>query len=208
MLETKSLVFEYNKETTFSFPDINIKEGSDLLILGESGVGKTTLLHLLAGLLPVKSGNITIAGTTISNLNSSKLDRFRSNHIGIVFQKSHFVQALTLQENLLLIQHLGKGKKDLERIQFVAENLGIKHLLHKKPKQLSIGEQQRGSIALALINNPNIILADEPTSSLDDKNCIRVVNLLREQAEKTNATLIVITHDQRLKSEFKNSITL
>lgn len=208
MLQTESVSYEYNEQTKFSFPNISLVAGNDLLILGESGVGKTTLLHLLAGLLPISGGKIKITGVDIGTLRSSDLDTFRSKNIGVIFQKSYFVKAISLKENLLLVQYLSKKGKDVARINFIAENLGIKHLLNKKPHHLSIGEQQRGSIALALINNPKVILADEPTSSLDDKNCFNVITLLKEQAAKTNAALIIVTHDQRLKEEFKNKISL
>lgn len=208
MLETQSVSFEYNQKTSFSFPDIQLKAGEDLLILGASGVGKTTFLHLLAGLLSTKSGSIKIADVDMSSLRGSKLDNFRSKHIGIVFQQSYFVQAINLKENLLLVQYLSNNRKDIEHILHLAESLGIQHLLNKKPSHLSIGEQQRGSIALALVNKPKIILADEPTSSLDDENCFKVVELLKQQAAENNASLIVVTHDQRLKAQFKNTVTL
>jgi putative ABC transport system ATP-binding protein len=208
MLKTRSLHFFYNQETKFDFPDIELGDGGDLLVLGESGIGKTTLLHLLAGLLHPASGSVQLMDTMLSDLSSSQLDRFRGKHIGIVFQRPHFVQALSVQENLALVQYLARKPQDKDRIKQVLESLGIGHKLHKKPNSLSQGEQQRAAIALAVINNPQLLLADEPTSSLDDKNCARVASLLKEQAEASNAKLIIITHDQRLKRHFQNTITL
>ena len=136
------------------------------------------------------------------------LDRFRGRHIGLVFQRPHFVQALSVQENLALVQYLAGKPQDKKRIKEVLDNLGIGHKLGEKPHRLSQGEQQRAAIALAVINSPQLILADEPTSSLDNKNCAKVAQLLKEQASATGAQLIIITHDQRLKDQFKNTLSL
>ena len=208
MLKTQSLLFAYNSQTEFQFPDIALESGENLLILGESGIGKTTLLHLMAGLLSPQSGSVELMGTELHKLSSKQLDRFRGQHIGLVFQSPHFIQALSVEENLALVQHLSGNSRDNQRIQEVLESLGIGHKLRKKPRQLSQGEQQRASIALAVINNPQLILADEPTASLDDKNCKKVATLLKEQAAATGAHLVIITHDQRLKDEFQNTLTL
>jgi len=208
MFKTQSLFFAYNKGAEFHFPDIELDSGENMLLLGESGIGKTTLLHLIAGLLQPKSGKVELMGTVLNELSPTKLDRFRGRHIGIVFQKPHFVQALSVQENLLLVQYLAKKPQDKNRIEEVLESLGIGNKIHKKPNSLSQGEQQRAAIALAVINNPQLILADEPTSSLDDKNCAKVADLLKEQAKLTGAPLLIITHDQRLKSQFQKAITL
>jgi len=208
MFKTQSLFFAYDQDTEFHFPDIELGAGENLLILGESGIGKTTLLHLIAGLLRPKSGKIELMGTVLHELSSTKLDRFRGRHIGIVFQKPHFVQALSVQENMALVQYLAKKTQDKKRIKEVLESLGIGNKLHEKPNNLSQGEQQRASIALAVVNNPQLILADEPTSSLDDKNCAKVADLLKEQAQLTGAPLLIITHDQRLKEQFQKAITL
>ena len=208
MFKTYSLSFAYNQQVSFHFPDIELDAGENLLILGESGIGKTTLLHLMAGLLQPQSGRVELMGTLIHELSSSQLDRFRGSHIGLVFQRPHFVRALSLQENLALVQHLARKPVDKSRIKEVLDGLGIGHKLSEKPHRLSQGEQQRAAIALAVINRPQLILADEPTSSLDDKNANRVARLLQEQAFTTEAQLIIITHDQRLKTQFSNTLTL
>jgi len=208
MLKTDSLSFSYNASTNFSFPDISLSTKEDLLILGESGIGKTTLLHLIAGLLKPESGSVELLNISLGKLSSTKLDRFRGQHIGLVFQQPHFVGALTLQENLQLVQYLSGKKQSVENIETVTERLGISHKLKEKTQRMSQGEQQRVSLALAVINNPELILADEPTSSLDDKNCMKVAKLLKQQAAETGAALIIITHDQRLKNLFKNQIHL
>jgi ABC-type lipoprotein export system ATPase subunit len=207
MINTKGLNFKYNDQASFSFPDINLGKDENLLIIGSSGIGKTTLLHLLAGLLESNSGSINLYGQDISKLTQHQIDKFRGQNIGIVFQKPHFVNSLTVKENLQLAQYLG-NKKDQNRIIDILSSLDILDKENKKPKKLSQGEKQRASIAMAIVNSPKLILADEPTSSLDDENCDRVIKLLKKQASEFKAQLIVITHDNRLKKHFKKSIKL
>ena len=207
MIKTESLKFSYDGKKYFDFPDINLDSGENLLIIGNSGIGKTTLLHLLAGILKPKSGSIIISGTDISKFSDTELDKFRGDNIGIVFQKPHFISSLTINENLKLAKYLSPSKisGDAKKI---LESLNIRDKYQQKPNQLSEGEKQRASIALALINSPSLILADEPTSSLDDFNCDNVIKLLKTQAKDHKAQLIVITHDARLKKHFKNNLNL
>ena len=207
MIKTESLKFSYDGEKYFDFPDINLVSGEDLLIIGNSGIGKTTLLHLLAGILKPESGSINISGTDISKFSDTELDKFRGDNIGIVFQKPHFISSLTINENLKLAQYLSPSKTSGDAKK-ILESLNIKDKYQQKPNQLSEGERQRASIALALINSPSLILADEPTSSLDDFNCDNVIKLLKKQAKDHKAQLIVITHDARLKKHFKNNLNL
>ena len=206
MIETKSLEFSYDNSFVFKFPNLKLKSNENLLVLGNSGIGKSTLLHNLAGILRPKSGSIKIFDQDISKLSELELDNFRGQNIGIIFQRSHFVNSLTVGENLELAQFLGRNKKG--NIQETLDSLKILDKVNKKPKELSQGERQRASIALAIINSPKLILADEPTSSLDDTNCSNVIKILKEQALKYQAQLIVITHDSRLKKHFKKSISL
>lgn len=207
MIKTESLKFSYDGEKYFDFPDINLDSGENLLIIGNSGIGKTTLLHLLAGILKPESGSINISGTDISKFSDTELDKFRGDNIGIVFQKPHFISSLTINENLKLAKYLSPSKTSGDAKK-ILESLNIKDKYQQKPNQLSEGEKQRASIALALINSPRLILADEPTSSLDDFNCDNVIKLLKTQAKDHNAQLIVITHDARLKKHFKNNLNL
>ena len=207
MIKTKDLAFNYDNLVFFKFPNINLKSNEDLLIIGSSGIGKTTLLHLLAGLLNSNSGSIELFGKELNQLSSHQLDRFRKNNIGIVFQRPHFVNSLTVKENLQLAQYIG-NKKNNNRIESILKNLNILDKSNKKTNLLSQGEKQRASIALAIVNSPKLILADEPTSSLDDSNCSNVIKLLKKQATEYGAQLIVITHDSRLKKHFNKSIEL
>ena len=208
MLQTKQLSFTYDGKTILSFPDIDCQKGQQYLILGQSGSGKTTLLHLLGGLRKAQQGQVIIAGTNISDLSTSGLDKFRGENIGIIFQQAHFASALTVEENLLLAPYLVGRKQSKARVFELLDRLNIGHKLKEKTGALSVGEQQRVAIARALMNKPSIILADEPTSALDDINCEEVIQLLETQAREENATLLIVTHDGRLKERFENKIIL
>jgi len=208
MIKTQNILFSYSNETNFRFPDISLEESEDLLILGASGVGKTTLLHLLSGLLPVKEGSIAIGTTELQKLSRKELDAFRGREMGIVFQTPYFVNSLTVAENLAVRLYFPDKQKNKVRIEEIASRLGISEQLNKKVTELSEGQKQRVSIALALVNQPKIIFADEPTASLDDENCAKVIDLLKEEAQKSKANLIIITHDQRVKTMFKNHLQL
>ena len=207
MLKTIEVEFNYDNQMFFKFQNIDLNSNENLLIIGESGVGKTTLMHLLAGLLKSNSGSIKLFDKELNQMSSYQLDSFRKNNIGIVFQRPHFVNSLTVKENLQLAQYIA-NKNDNTRIESILKNLNIFEKSNKKTNQLSQGEKQRVSIALAIVNSPKLILADEPTSSLDDNNCSKVIKLLKKQATDFGAQLIVITHDSRLKKHFKKSIEL
>ena len=208
MLKTEDLSFSYDNSNIFNFPDILLQKGEDLLILGDSGVGKTTLIQILSGLLRPHSGIVELNGTRYENLSSKSLDQFRGSHIGMVFQRSHFVRNLSILDNLLLFLYLSNKLHDKQRAIDLLEEIGLSDKLNSMPDELSQGEQQRAAIANAFIKKPDLILADEPTSSLDDNNCQKIITLLKQQASLTNAKLIIITHDQRLKDQFKTSILL
>lgn len=209
MLVTNNLSYTYKgSNEVLKFPDVVCKNGEHWLLLGQSGSGKTTLLHLLGGLLKPKNGFVKVGETEIQQLKTAALDRFRGQNIGIIFQKPHFVSALSVEENLRIAQFLVNEKGDKSRIKELLESVNLGHKLKSKTGDLSEGEKQRVSIARALVNRPVVILADEPTSALDDKNCGEVVKLLEKQAKEQNATLLIVTHDNRLKEYFKNQITL
>ena len=207
MLITKSLQYQYRDGQSFEFPDITCEKKEKLLVLGSSGVGKSTLLHLLGGLLNAQSGSIILNHKEMVGMTPSSLDKFRGENIGIVFQKNHFVASLSVLENLKIAQFFG-GKEDEQKCKDLLNRLNILSKANKSINTLSEGEKQRVAIARAVVNNPSLILADEPTSALDDKNCNEVINLLEEQAENAGAALVIVTHDTRLKDIVSNQITL
>lgn len=208
MLTTRQLTFSYSPAKRFAFPDLNCADREALLILGRSGTGKTTFLHLLALLLKPETGSVTINTTDLTKLSPAETAAFRAQHVGIIYQKPHFVSSLSVIDNLLLANYLAKKPQDKTRARQLAEQLGFAEHLSKQISQLSLGEQQRVSIARAMMNQPNMILADEPTSSLDDTNTEKVIALLRQQSEQIGASLVVVTHDQRLKDAFANRVEL
>lgn len=208
MIQTKNIHFSYGKGTDFRFPDIAASSGESLLITGGSGKGKTTLLHLLGGLQRPQSGEVIIEDTNIASLSERKLDHFRGKNIGLVLQQSYFVASLNVLENVVLASWLATGKQATEKAKQLLAQLDLSDHIHKLPTQLSIGQQQRVSIARALINEPKLLLADEPTSSLDDDNAFKVADMLSHLAKQYGTALVIVTHDQRLKDRFPKQISL
>ncbi len=208
MVKTSNLSYAYQNGKELTFPDIDLTPGEHLLVIGPSGVGKTTFLYLMAGLLPSLKGNVSISGTTLNSLTRRQMDRFRGEHIGLIFKQYHFVKSLNVADNLKLLQNFPKNSNDKTRRHQLADRLGLSEHLHKKVTALSQGQQQRLGIALGLIHRPQIIFADEPTSNLDDVNCAKVIDLLKEEAEICKSSLLIITHDLRVMSHFKNQVTL
>ncbi|MEZ4787801.1 MAG: ATP-binding cassette domain-containing protein [Flavobacterium haoranii] len=208
MISTSGITFSYSKDQLFHMPDLYCEAGSTILITGDSGKGKTTYLHILAGLLKPKTGEILIDKVNMVALSESKSDKFRGKNIGLVLQKSHFVAAFTVLENLEMASWLATGKKNATRAKELLAKLDIANQANKLPSQLSIGQQQRVSIARALMNDPKVLLADEPTSSLDDKNAEKVIQLLTDLSKEYKAALVIVTHDARIKEKFTNKITM
>lgn len=208
MVKIHSLKHAYQGANPIRYPDWEVPDGVHAVILGNSGCGKTTLLHLIGGLMSPSEGEILVAGERLDEKSTASLDRFRGEHIGIIFQKPHLVRSLTVKENLLLAQYLGCKKQDARQATHVLESLSIGELSNRKVHQISHGQAQRVSIARAVINQPKLLLADEPTASLDDENCSRVIDLLKSQAEASRSTLIVATHDHRVKDTFTNQLAL
>lgn len=204
LFQTKDLKFSHLGQKEYHFHDISLDRGESLLVLGKSGSGKTTLLNLIAGLLSPHSGSVVLDGIAINQLDSGKMDRFRGENIGIVFQKPHLLAPLDVKENLMMARYFSnKNGQDADEL---LQELDLSKKSHSPVNQLSEGEAQRVSIARALINRPKLILADEPTSSLDDENAERVVKLLEDQATKIQAALIIVTHDHRVKEQISNYI--
>jgi putative ABC transport system ATP-binding protein len=208
VLQTKAVAYTYPSAEKLTFPDLSCEQGEHMLISGDSGAGKSTLLHLLGGLRRVMEGQIWIAGSEISQFSNRERDSFRGRHIGFVFQQPSFIQSLSVLENILAAQFFGRGKANMDKAIKLLEELGIARYKNKKTNELSGGERQRLSIARALSISPMLVLADEPTSSLDDSNAFKVHELLVKEAELNGATLVVVTHDSRLKAEFQNRVDL
>lgn len=208
MISVSNLSYRYSPATSIAFPDFSIEKGEHLLLLGESGSGKTTLLHLIGGLLRNYVGKIIIDETELSMLSESAMDKFRGRHIGFIFQRNHLINALSVENNLLLSPYLARVPADKQKVTEVLNSLGLKEKRSHKVTELSQGQAQRIAIARALMNQPSLLLADEPTSALDDKNCDRVIRLLLDAASANKTTLVVATHDHRLKGVIKDEINL
>ena len=202
------MAHSYNDTQQISFKDWQINDGEQWLLLGESGSGKTTLLHILSGILKPKQGEVQISDTSIYQLSSKKLDQFRGRHIGIVFQRPHLIKSLTIGENLVMAQSFANLPENHDRVNEVLKSLDILHKKNDYPAALSQGQLQRVSIARAVINKPALLIADEPTSSLDDKNAKAVLELLMQQSGLNQATLVVATHDKRVKDAFTHTYDL
>ncbi len=204
LLESKNLTYGHPGQRSLTYPDISLQAGESMLVLGKSGSGKTTLLNLLAGLLQPHGGEVRLAGKNLASMKGQDLDLFRGKEIGIIFQKPHLMAALNVKENLQMAHFFSKKKG--QNIEQLLTELGLDKKAKSSIMTLSEGEAQRVSIARALANSPKLILADEPTSSLDDENTEKVIQLLKTQAAKIGAALIIVTHDQRVKAHIPNFV--
>lgn len=209
MISVRNLSYQYDGTSrAIQFQDFSIPQGEHGLLLGESGSGKTTLLHIIGGLLRKYSGTVSIQDTALNTLSEAALDTFRGQQIGFIFQRNHLISALSVEKNLALSPYLAGVSIERDRIDAVLASLGLAEKKKSRISELSHGQAQRVAIARAVLNKPSIILADEPTSALDDKNCARVITLLTDVARQNGATLLVATHDQRLKDRISNRIDL
>lgn len=208
VVDADGIRYQYPQGQSFRFEDLAVRTGEHTLILGESGSGKTTLLHILSGLRKPDAGSVTVAEERLYDLGTRELDKFRGRHIGLIFQDAHLVKSLTVSENLKIAQRFAGLDTNMDRIREVLDWLHLGDKLHAYPQKLSRGQVQRVAIARAVVNRPAVLVADEPTASLDDRNTASVIDLLLRQAEQTQATLIVATHDMRLKSAISNAYTV
>jgi putative ABC transport system ATP-binding protein len=207
MLSIQNIKYRYPGGETLSFNDLEIKKGNKVLITGNSGTGKTTLLHLLAGILTPLSGEIRQNDVILNQLQPRERDKFRGKNTGMIFQKHIFMEGMSMRKNLLLSSGLTGQKASVnEHLNKLLDQLDILHLQNKKPSELSQGELQRFSIARALALQPSWVLADEPTSSLDDKNCNNFVDLISKVGSE--AGWVIATHDKRLKDHFETVYSL
>ncbi|MEQ8240539.1 MAG: ATP-binding cassette domain-containing protein [Cyclobacteriaceae bacterium] len=208
IIQYRGLFHQYTKANKIEFVDNEIMSGDHTLLLGSSGKGKTTLLHMFAGLLPITHGELVVLEKKMNQMSSHELDRFRGNNFGLIFQQAHLIKSLTVLENLQAASFFGKSKRSGESLKSLLKALDVEEVTDKKVTEISQGQAQRVAIARALVNEPKIIFCDEPTASLDDHSCNLVVNLLKSQAALCEATLIIATHDHRIKSEFHKQIEL
>lgn len=209
IVQARDLAFQYpNSDQPLLFNAIEIKKGEHTLLLGDSGTGKTTLLHLLSGLSKPSSGTVLINEQDIYQYTPTQLDTFRGQHIGFIFQEAHLLKNLTIEENIRLAQNLAKKKEDKSLVLDLLEKLQLKDKAQHYPEQLSRGQLQRAAIARAVINGPQLLVADEPTAALDDSNTQRVLDLLLQTAANYGATLLIATHDKRIKDHFTNTYQL
>ncbi|MBO6576916.1 MAG: ABC transporter ATP-binding protein [Rhodothermales bacterium] len=208
MFRINGLRHRYGSELVLELDVFDGDQGSRHLVLGSSGSGKTTLLHVMAGLRRPTEGNVVVAGQDLTALQGHDLDRFRGRHIGIVFQRMHLFATLTVEDNLLMAPFMAGLPQKRDRAHEVLESLDMRHKASAYPRQLSQGQRQRVAIARAVMNHPEVLIADEPTASLDDERATKVLQLLIGQAAANNATLIVATHDNRIASEFESRLVL
>lgn len=202
ILEVKNLCKTYGKGDTMvkalDNVSFSVEKGEFIAIVGPSGSDKSTLLHILGGVDVPTSGNVIIDKTDISQLNETALAIFRRRQIGLVYQFYNLIPILTVEENLTLPLLLDGKKPDAKTVGNLVNQLGLEQRLQHLPNQLSGGQQQRVSIGRALINNPALLLADEPTGNLDSENSREIISLLRRFNKQSNQTVIIITHDERI----------
>lgn len=202
ILEVKNLCKTYGKGDTMvkalDNVSFSVEKGEFIVIVGPSGSGKSTLLHILGGVDVPTSGNVIIDKTDISQLNETALAIFRRRQIGLVYQFYNLIPILTVEENLTLPLLLDGKKPDAKTVGNLVNQLGLEQRLQHLPNQLSGGQQQRVSIGRALINNPALLLSDEPTGNLDSENSREIISLLRRFNKQSNQTVIIITHDERI----------
>ena len=211
MINLKDIKYSYpNSDFHLSIDQINIEQGNKTAVIGPSGFGKTTMLNLIAGIIMPDEGKITISETDINLLPDDDRRNYRLANIGFVFQDFKLIEYLNVLDNIILPSRINKvlslTKELRERAIELAESLNIGDKLNKFPNKLSQGEKQRVAICRALLNNPSIILADEPTGNLDPENKKHILNILFEYVEKFNSTLITVTHDHELLNGFESII--
>lgn len=199
-----NLEFKLKAKSILKKIDFTIEKNKHLLILGSSGCGKTTLINLMTGLLKPSSGEIFFEDKNYSLLSDQELDNLRSENFGLIFQKLHLIKHLNIEQNI----SLAKSKSHSLNINELINDLGLFGRNKQIAKNLSVGESQRVAIARGIANNPKVIFADEPTSALDELNTKKVIELLFTQAKKTYATLIVSSHDYRIKKYFSNILEM
>ena len=208
MVDVEGLRHGHGHRNVLDVPAWQVDAGERCLVTGPSGSGKSTLLHLLAGLATPRAGSVRIAGQDLARLSPAARDRFRGRSVGLLLQSFHLLDTLSVFDNVRLARHLAGLPEDAARCRDVLEELGVAEFARAHPSAISHGQAQRVALARAVVNRPTVLLADEPTSSLDDESCERVAKLIETEAERHGATLVVATHDSRLLGRFRRRLAL
>lgn len=203
----KSFVTAQGRQPVLRGVDLQLPAGSSLALMGESGSGKSTLLHLIAGLERVDSGRILVDGVPLAGRREAELARWRREGIGLVFQQYNLISSLNVAANLAFQARLA-GRHDPAWVAHLAQRLGLAQLLQRYPEQLSGGQQQRVAIGRALAARPALVLADEPTGSLDEVSSAAVLDLLLQLVDEAGSSLLMVTHSARLASRLAHSLYL
>ncbi|MDB2589712.1 ATP-binding cassette domain-containing protein [Candidatus Thioglobus sp.] len=212
ILNTNNLQYTYQNGKVVSFPDIEIKAGQKVLIIGFSGSGKTTLLNLISGALKIQSGEVNLLGNSYSSMSSTELDRLRADHIGYIFQTLNLIPFLSVAENIALGVKFSNSRSALVsnltvEIERLLKSLGLdKEVLASPVDNLSIGQQQRVAVARALLGSPNLILADEPTSALDQNSTNNFLNEVMQTFNPKSQAILMVSHDLSLAPHFDTVI--
>lgn len=185
-----------------NIPEYRLARGEQVVLVGPSGGGKSTLLNIIAGITRADTGSVRVDNVELTRLPEMARDRFRANRIGYVFQSFHLLPAFTALENVLLGMSFSGKTPDQTRARTLLERVGLGHRLGNRPGQLSVGEQQRVSVARALANSPVLLLADEPTANVDAANQQMVLDLLRQSCEEDQVALLLVTHAQEVARQF------
>lgn len=207
MLKISQLSHTYSGGEIIRFPELEIQEGQAVCLIGPSGKGKSTLLHLVAGLLTISKGEVVVVGVKMSGLSDKERNKIRAEKISVIMQETQFVSHVSFEENIALALK-PTGVVNLEFARKLAKEMGVDHLLKKRPEHFSGGERQRAAIVIAMAKKPSVLLADEPTANLDDDNAAKVANQLLEIIKEYKTALLVVTHDSRLKKHFETIVSL
>lgn len=199
MIDTRALRYDYPSGPSLTFQDVAVPQGATLLLHGRSGAGKSTWLSLVAGLLTPSAGEIVVAGQLLSGLTRAGCDAWRALHLGFLPQRLHLSDALSVERNLALAFYAAGVPEDRAAMRSALEMLDVADLAGRRPSQLSGGQAQRVALARTILMQPKVILADEPTASLDDESARTGLALLENCAFQCNATLVIATHDRRVR---------
>jgi len=208
VLEATDLKAGYGGEAVVELPSLRLSAGEAALMLGPSGSGKTSILLAIAGLVDVLDGSVRVDGQDVAAMSAAERDHFRGRKIGLVFQDLHLISGLSTLDNLLLAPFAAGQPQDAARALELLAHLGLDRWAHRPAETLSRGQAQRVAIARAMLMRPSVILADEPTASLDDAACDTVARLLLDAARETGAALLIASHDQRLKPLIPQTVSV